>query len=417
MEAFMRKTIVGVFTGVCLLAMAAASYAQTRERNAKKRAPSTASLLARDLPRALAIDAETISLEARRGAEAARGITASSTFAGSPYVAASSRVSTRGPSQQREVETEVGAPLWLPGQRARLSQTVTAGIGFVDASLRLRQLVVAGHIREAYWSVQRARADIRLARTRMATAQDIFRDIQRRSELGDIAEQDTLIARNEIIAAEAELAQAVAAEQAARAQYSLLTGGGMPDGAIEGRSVTAPPDLHPALGHALAAVARSDAELRLVLAARIDNPELAVFGRTESGAQNPVSNTVGVRLRMPLPTEGRNAPRRAAAEAERIKAEGELALARRQVVSAVKAAELALQAARKLESIAARRLTVADQQYAVGLRAYQLGEISLFDLYRIRQIQLEAARARAVSGVELGLAQSRLQQARGQVPI
>lgn len=413
----MREAIVGLFTCVCLVAMGAASLAQTREPAAKTRTPSTASLLARDLPRALAIDAETLALEARRGAESARGITASSTFAGSPYVAASSRVSTRGPLQQREIETEVGAPLWLPGQRAKLSQTVSAGIGFVEASLRLRRLVVAGQIREAYWSAQRARADISLARSRMATAQDIFRDIQRRSELGDIAEQDTLIARNEIIAAEAELAQAVAAEQAARAQYSLLTQGGVPAGSIEGRALAAAPRVHPALDHALAAVARSDAELRLVLAARIDNPELAVFGRTESGAQTPVSNTVGVRLRMPLPTEGRNAPRRAAAEAERIKAEAELALVQRQVEAAVKAAELAVRSNRKLESIALRRLEVAEQQYAVALRAYQLGEISLIDLYRLRQIQLEAARARAVSGVELGLAHSRLQQARGQMPL
>lgn len=413
----MRKAVFGFVTTLYLVATCSAAVAQPRERSAKPRQPANASLLARDLPKALSIDAETLALEARRVAESARGVTASSAFAGSPFVSASSRSSTRGPLEQREIESEFGAPIWLPGQRAKLAQTVSAGVDFVDSSLRLRRLVVAGQIREAYWSVQRARAEIRLARSRMTTAQDIFRDIQRRSELGDVAEQDTLLARNEMFAAEAEIAQAISAEQAARAQYGVLTNGGAPDGVLEGRVSSPPAGPHPALGYALAAVARSDAELRLVLGVRSDNPELAVFGRTEGGAQTPVANTVGVRLRVPLPTEGRNAPRRAAAEAERIKAEAELAAARRQIDAAMKAAEVAVQAARKMESIAIRRHEVAEQQYAVALRAYQLGEISLIDLYRVRQGQLEAARARAIAEVELGLQQSRREQARGRMPI
>lgn len=389
---------------------------QARERNTKSRGQPAASLLQRDLPRALSIDADIIALEARRGAEATRSITASSTFAGSPYVAASSRISTRGPLEQREIESEFGAPIWLPGQRAKLAQTVSTGVDLIEANMRLRRLVVAGQLREAYWAVQRARGDIQLARSRIATAENIFRDIQRRSELGDVAEQDTLLARNEIVAAEAELAQAVAAEQAARAHYGVLTRGSAPDGPIESPGQKFTQAIHPALGLAMAAVARSQAELSLVRGTSIDNPEVAVFGKNESGAQTPTANTVGLRLRIPLPTEGRNAPRRAAAEADLIKAEAELSAARRQIEAAVRAAELSWQSARKLEGIAVRRLDLAEQQYSVALRAYQLGEISLIDLYRMRQGQLEAARARSNARLELGLMQSRMAQARGLTP-
>lgn len=77
---------------------------------------------------------------------------------------------------------------------------------------------------------------------------------------------------------------------------------------------------------------------------------------------------------------------------------------------------MALNAAVRLEETARKRLEVADLQFATAQRAYQLGEISLFDLYRTRQMQQEAARTAATAAIDRALAQSRLRQAHGVMP-
>ena len=48
--------------------------------------------------------------------------------------------------------------------------------------------------------------------------------------------------------------------------------------------------------------------------------------------------------------------------------------------------------------------------------AYALGELSAFDLYRVRQIQLEAQRMQASAAVSVGAAVSRVNQAQGYAP-
>ena len=45
--------------------------------------------------------------------------------------------------------------------------------------------------------------------------------------------------------------------------------------------------------------------------------------------------------------------------------------------------------------LARQRLAVADQQLNVAQRAFRSGETGLFDLYRVRQLWLEAAGAEA----------------------
>ena len=73
-------------------------------------------------------------------------------------------------------------------------------------------------------------------------------------------------------------------------------------------------------------------------------------------------------------------------------------------------------AAHKAEGSAAARFSVANQQYEIALKSIRLGEISAVDLFRVRQIRLEAQRSHVAAQVEAGLAVSRLNQARGYAP-
>jgi outer membrane protein TolC len=382
--------------------------------------------LVRHLESAVAIDAQSKALEAQRRAVGARYATSNSLTPGSPYVAGLHRKNTSGNLEKfSEVEVEVGMPLWLPGERDAYEGTVTTGLLEVEERMALRRLDVAALVRDAWWSAQRAARELGVARDRVATARDIGADMERRVQLGDAAPQDALLARNELLAAETELAQVEATAKAARAAYGVLTGGAQPDGTLEGPVGIQPLDQHPALRAPSASLARAQSQARLAEASFIDSPEVGVFGRREQnlqvygGGQEPSwtdSTTFGVRVKIPLPTPGRNEPKIAEAQAESERARAEYERAERIVKAEVAAAKAAVAAARRVEGLAANRLKVASEQFDLARKAFRLGENTAADLYRVRQLQLDAQRTRAAASIDLGVAQSRLNQAYGYAP-
>ncbi|MBG0803347.1 TolC family protein [Methylocystis sp. H4A] len=407
----------------------------TSPKKAGARPPSQRSggVLAKHLEMAVLVDAQSRSLEAQFRATSARYATANSITPGSPYVEGLQRNSVAGNLRNyNETEVEVGMPLWLPGQRDAYAGTVTTGLFEVEERLALRRLEVAGVLRDAWWTAQRAAREVSVARNRVATARDIGADMTRRVELGDAAQTDALLAENETLAAETELAQSEGAVKVARATYAGLTGGAQPDGKLE--SVRPPIDIeeHPALRAPVAALARARAQAELVDATPIPSPEIGIFGRQEHNDQyatdrsldllDPITNqrtdatTVGVRIRFPLPTAGRNEPRRAEALAEMDRATAEYERAKLVVVAEIKAAHASLAAAQRAAKLANSRLTVANEQFELSRKAFKLGEISAFDLYRVRQIQLEAQRMQANAEINVGVAISRLNQAQGYAP-
>ncbi len=378
---------------------------------------------------AVLIDAQSRSLEAQFRAISARYATVNSLTPGSPYVAGYQRNAAAGNLRNyNETEVEVGMPLWLPGQRDALAGTVNTGLFEVEERLALRRLEVAGVLRDAWWNAQRAAREVSVARNRVATARDIGADMTRRVELGDAAQTDALLAKNETLAAETELAQSEGAVKVAQVTYMALTGGAPPSGALESVRPAIDIEEHPSLRAPRAALARARAQAELVDATPIDNPEIGIFGRQEHNDQYSTdpsqqisdqrtdATTVGVRLRIAIPTAGRNEPRRAEALAEMDRATAEYERAKRVVLAEIKAARESLAAAQRAATFANARLIVANDQFELSRKAFKLGEISAFDLYRVRQIQLEAQRMEANAEINVGVAISRLNQAQGYAP-
>ena len=56
------------------------------------------------------------------------------------------------------------------------------------------------------------------------------------------------------------------------------------------------------------------------------------------------------------------------------------------------------------------------EQEAIALNAFRGGEILTFDLFRVRQLRLEAANDEGRAAVEVNRARSRLNQALGAIP-
>ncbi len=391
--------------------------------------------LVRHLDMAVALDAQSRGLVSQSGAVSSRYATANSLTPGSPYFSGSQLNNVSGNLRNfNETEIEVGMPLWLPGQRDAYEATVTTGVHEIDERLALRRLEVAGMLRDAWWNAQRAARDATVARTRVAMAHEIGNDMMRRVELGDAAQSDALLAKNETLAAETELAQAEGAEKVARVHYAALTGGTTPDGVLEIVHPMGDIEDHPALRAPKAALARAESQAKLIEATPIDNPDFGLFGRSEHNNQysdlfseplNPLaprvnqrtdSGTIGVRVRVPLPTPGRNEPRAAEAAAEMTRARADYERTKRFVIAEIKAAKISLASAQKAVKTADQRLAAANEQFELSRKSFALGETSAFDLYRVRQIQLEAQRMQAAASVSVGAAVSRLNQAEGYAP-
>lgn len=391
--------------------------------------------LVRHLDMAVALDAQSRALISQSGAVSSRYATANSLTPGSPYFSGAQLNNVSGNLRNfNETEVEVGMPIWLPGQRDAYEATVTTGVREIDERLALRRLEVAGLLREAWWNAQRAARDATVARTRVSMAHEIGNDMTRRVELGDAAQSDALLAKNETLAAETELAQAEGAVKVARVHYAALTGGTTPDGVLEVVHPMGDIEDHPALRAPKAALARAESQAKLIEATPIDNPDFGLFGRSEHNNQysdlfseplNPLaprvnqrtdSGTIGVRFRVPLPTPGRNEPRAAEAAAEITRARADYERTKRFVVAEIKAARIALAAAQKAIKTADQRLAAANEQFELSRKSYALGETSAFDLYRVRQIQLEAQRMQATASISVGAAVSRLNQAQGYSP-
>ncbi|MCR0982645.1 TolC family protein [Roseomonas pecuniae] len=332
---------------------------------------------------------------------------------GSFAVSGSIRGDARGPRTAREGQVELAAPLWLPGQRSAVAETVVRDVASAEERLGLRRLELSGLLREAWWEAALRRAEMRVQRDRLATAGDLVNEARRRVDLGEVAEPDLLLAQNERVSAELALAQAQAAEEAAVLAYRTLTGGADPGQGAEERAL---PGQHPALRAAAAAVEAAEAQVRLVAATPIDNPELGGFVMRQEGDVTEQGTSFGLRLRVPLPSAARNRPREAAAQAELTSAGSRLLQVRRLTEAAAVRAEAALRRAEEAQTLARRRLSIAQQQLASGNRAFRAGEMTLFDLVRIRQIGIDAASTAAQAEVNVGLGRARLNQALGAEP-
>ena len=396
-----------------LLPLSAHAQNAPRQRARPPAAAAQNGTLARHLEAALALDASLRALEAQRMAAGARGITAQSVIAGSPSISGSFRSDTRGPREQREMEMDFSAPMWLPGQRGALRGTVQSAVTEYEQRIQLRRLEVAGLLREAWWDASEERRALQLARDRLTTAREIARDVSRRASLGDIPPSEALLARNETLGAELSLAQAEAAAALAVEAYRVMTGGLQPNLPVETIRTRGS---HPALRAAEAAVAHAESRQRLVAATPRDNPELGTFLRQENGLGTNDSTSIGLRFRLPLATEARNAPRRAEAQSEVTRAVALLAQARRLVDAEVVRARRQLSASEEALRLARERLAVANEQEGIALRAFRSGETGTFDLYRVRQLRLEAANEEGRASIAASRARSRVNQAMGVVP-
>ena len=150
---------------------------------------------------------------------------------------------------------------------------------------------------------------------------------------------------------------------------------------------------------------------------RRDPPELLLRYREESpGTGQTTQRSIGIGVRIPFGTDGRNAPLQAAALGELDVAETtELRLRERQEADLGLARSAMRNAARQLEDARDRAALLRERTQLIA-KSFQAGEAPLPELLRAANAAAQADAALARQQAALGLSQAQLQQTLGLLP-
>lgn len=344
---------------------------------------------------------------------------ASSLWAAPPALEFSHR-SDRWQTNQGRRETEVGLawPLWLPGQRAARGAAVEAELDLGRAAVQAGRLHFAGLVRETSWRVAAQRAETELADAQARYLKSLAEDVDRRVKAGDLARADALAARAELLSATAAQSASRDRMQVLRSQWFVLTGTDASPDMTETVQVTGF-DLaaHPDVRLADLTVERARKRLDVVNASRREPPELVVRLRQDMPGRADLSqNSIGVGVRIPFGTDGRNQPRQAAALSELDVAQTSAERLRDRLSAEVASARATAEAAQEQLDVERQRAALLRERAGLIERSFKAGDTPLPELLRAFNAALQADASLARQQTAVGLARARLQQTLGILP-
>ena len=237
----------------------------------------------------------------------------------------------------REYEVGVAIPLWLPGERGRSKALADAEGRAVESRTTAAQLRIAATVREAWWSWQRARAELDAARGQLDNARRIAADVGKRVKAGDLARADQHQADGAVAAAEGAVAQAEGMLAAAQQHLRSLTA--MPavglTSVIPSQAEPEPPipatptaemDTHAELLALKDRAAVAEGAIALAATQSRASPELTVAATRDRGAYGEsYQQTFTVGVRIPFGAGPRHDARVASARAEAVELQAQMA--------------------------------------------------------------------------------------------
>lgn len=324
-------------------------------------------------------------------------------------------------SHRGEMEWEAGVtlPIWLSGQRkAReaIAAVSAQNLGNHQQNIRLQ---LAGLVRDALWDIQLTQGLADIAKTKFESAGRLERDVEMRVKLGDMAQKDLLVAQTETLQAKTEKINAEAEIQHAKFRYINLTGlQVIPAEFAEVRSSRqGVEENHPALLDAQGKIALSDEQRNLVQIETRDNPTVLLGTRSLRGAfDNQYNDSLGVTLTIPLRSETRNAPARAATELQYAEQQVNLSQLKQLLAAAMHEAEHNLEVGAMQLEVLNKQHHIAQQSLAVTRKAFQAGELDLSDYLRVQTQAFNAERALKNQQIQQLWNTARYNQAVGDLP-
>jgi len=266
--------------------------------------------------------------------------------------------------------------------------------------------------------VRQTQAQIQLDEARARTAKKLADDVARRVRAGELARTDLNLAQNEWRTTQAAVLLSRTRLLQAQQTYATLTGmTALPDDISESVLPKPLPDDHPLLEDARKAIETAQAQVRLAVESRRDNPELGLGMRRERGSLNdPYADSVIISMRLPLSTDARNLSLISAAQTALVDAQSQYNRTRLTLEFQIQQAGQSLQATGQLLEMAQQQRAAAQENLELIQKSFDLGETDLFALLRARAAAFDAGQACNQQEIAQALSRARLNQALGVLP-
>ena len=290
-------------------------------------------------------------------------------------------------SRNGETEWEAGIemPIWLSGQRAARAAIADVSASNLNQDQQLLHLQLAGMVRDALWDNELMQGLYDIAELKWTAAKQLEQDVQKRVNLGDMAQKELFIAQSETLLAENENIAAQAEVQHAKFRYINLTGlREIPSIYAEQKSTKLDVDeSHPALLEANGKVALSNQMRNLTKIETRENPTVTIGTRSLRGANDTqYNNSLGIILRIPLQSAVRNAPLQAAAETNYTQQQVNLSALKIMLAAAMHEAEHNLEVGEQQLNVLAKQQLIAQKSLHAVRTGFKLGEIELIEVMR-----------------------------------
>ena len=318
-------------------------------------------------------------------------------------------------------EWEVGMelPLWLPGQKVARQKTAKQHRSVINASEPALRLEIAGIVRELLWRIALTKNRMSIAEQEWEVVKKLAKDVNKRVELGDLAQSDMILAQQESLSKEAAWRMANQEYSHAQHRYDMITGlnvlpTNFKEIVSDDLSITID---HPALKESHEKVTYSATQRNQIVLEKRGNPSLFIGTRHERGTSNDgFDNAIGLSLTMPLGLSAYITPKLTAAEVDLSENRSQMEILHRELNILMQDASRELSATMEQYEFARRQNELSKRNLAMLRKAFSLGESSLFELIRIQALAFNAERNMHQKYLEVGLQTARLNQAKGIIP-
>lgn len=321
----------------------------------------------------------------------------------------------------RDWESELETPLWNSGQRHAQRQSVDARESLLNAQEQWLRWSLAGELRELSWQLLKREAQLKAAQARVDMADAMERDVLRRVAAGELAQTDALLVQSETLAARNARDDADLRMKDAQRNFWLLSGQeSLPVPLNETPPAESEPDAmlrqHPRVRLAVQTQAAANADVNVAQKSAEPLSAALLLARNRDALDASESQTIGVRITIPVGADARQRSVVAAAQAERFGANARLEAVQREVVRDMAYSRAQWHAARQQSLRAKQQYAATGQALLLSRRAFDAGELDLASLLRVQQAESETQEQSALKDIAYGRAIAKLNQAWGILP-
>ena len=302
-----------------------------------------------------------------------------------------------------EVQSGYQVPLWMWGQKDAGQKVADESKQAVERYAAAVKHEVSGLVRESLWTLRLVENRRALARHLHAVAEQLTASVQRRVDLGDLAQSDLLLAESYQLEQKTALVQAEAEVMHARKAYQNLTR--MTRAPAHPEEYLSPAkqfgNTHPALAAANAAVDRAQAEVEFTRLSKQGNQPTVLVGTdsVEVDVQHHIGTGTNLVVQVPVGGDDWHAPQVAQANLALNEKIVQRETLRRQLEKALHEAHHQLEVDQAALAIAERRTSLAQEQLHMNQVAFEAGERNLMDFLKVQvlaQTTLRDAAQRAI---------------------